>query len=342
MKAIFFEQHGGIEVLKYGDIPTPVPSPTEALIKVSLVALNHLDIWVRRGWEGLSLETPHISGSDIVGTIVESGSDIAWPKGTRVVVNPGFITGQDEWTRRGEASVSPYYKILGEHRRGGLAEYVTVPLENLYRVPSHISDEEAVTIPLVGTTVWRMLFHRAYLKAGETVLIVGSGGGVNALSIMVTKSVGAKAIVLAGSAEKASRATDLGADLTIDYNAIRSWQQEVLLVTKGRGADLVIDNVGSATMAKSLRSVRRGGRIVTVGNTSGHEIVIDNRLLFAKQVSLIGSTMGSDQDFVDAMSYLWTLPLKKLIDSVVPLSDGIAAIARLERGEHYGKILLRP
>lgn len=342
MKAIFFEEHGEIEVLKYAEVPTPKPSPGEALIKVKAVALNHLDIWVRRGWKGLNLSMPHITGSDIAGEIVEVNAPSDWKAGTGVIINPGVVTIEDEWTRRGEDSVSPGYRIIGEQLMGGLAEYVTVPIRNCFRLPEGISYEKAAAPILVGTTAWRMLLKRAGLIPGESVLIVGAGGGVNSFSIMFAKAIGCRVYALAGGASKAKKAEELGADTVIDYKSTHAWPIEILKLTKGRGVDAVVDNVGAKTFAKSLQAVRRGGRIVTVGNTSGYEVAFDNRLLFAKQVSLIGSTMGSSQDFIDAMAFIHNHKIEIPIDRVEPLKDGIQMIKRLEDGEQFGKVVLRP
>lgn len=342
MKAIFFEKHGGIEVLKYADLDDPQPQAGEALIKVKAVALNHLDIWVRRGWESLRLDMPHITGSDVVGEIVSVKADSIWAPGTRVMINPGITTAEDEWTRRGEDSLSPGYRILGEHVRGGLAEYVTVPIQNVFKLPEGISDEEAAAPLLVATTCWRMLFKRAALKPGETVLVVGAGGGVNSLAIMFAKAAGATVYCLAGSKKKADKAASLGAHHVIDYKENTNWATEILKLTRGRGVDVVIDNVGAQTFAKSLRSTTRGGRIVTVGNTSGYDIHFDNRLLFTKQVSLLGSTMGSKQDFLDALQFMWNNKLKPVIDRVEPLKEGIKMLQLLEEGSQFGKIVLKP
>jgi NADPH:quinone reductase-like Zn-dependent oxidoreductase len=347
MKAIFFEKHGGVEVLKYADLPDPTPQPGEVLIKVKAVALNHLDIWVRRGWPGLHLEMPHITGSDVAGDIVAINLDPAQctgplTLGARVIVNPGLRGAEDEWTRRGEDSVSPGYRILGEQVRGGLAEYVCVPAANVFKIPDGISYEDAAAPLLVGLTCWRMLIKRAQLKAGESVLIVGAGGGVNSLALLMAKSAGAQVIVVAGGAAKAKQALSLGADSVIDYRSDSNWHAEVLRQTKGRGVDIVIDNVGQETLAKSLRAVTRGGRVVMVGNTSGFEVQLDTRLLFAKQISLIGSTMGSQQDFIDAMQYLWQRGIKTVIDRVEPLAQGIPVIQLLESGKQFGKLVLRP
>ena len=342
MKALFFEQHGGPEVLKYGDLPQPSAKPGEALIKVRAVALNHLDIWVRRGWQGLKLEMPHITGSDVAGEIVNVAADSVWAPGTRVMVNPGIVTAEDEWTRRGQESVSPGYRLLGEHIRGGLAEYVSVPIANVFKIPDTTSFEDACAPLLVGVTCWRMLFGRGNLRPGETVLVVGSGGGVNSFAISLARAAGATVFALAGSKEKARKAKELGAEEVINYREHSNWPVEVFRITKGRGVDMVVDNVGEQTMPFSLRAVARGGRIVTVGNTSGYDVKFDQRLLFAKQISIIGSTMGSKQDFIDMTQFIWRKGIKPVIDQVAPLKDGIKMLQYLEEGQQFGKIVLRP
>lgn len=342
MKAIYFEKHGGPEVFKLGSLPDPEPPPGHALVKVEAVALNFLDIWVRRGWPGLSLKLPHIPGSDIAGEVMAVNTTSEWRAGMKVVINPGVVTVEDEWTRRGEDSVSPGYKIIGEDFPGGLAQYVVVPVGNMFLRPDTLPAEEACAPLLVGTTVWRMLFKRGALQAGETVLVVGSGGGVNSLAIMLAASVGANVIALAGGSEKAEQALRLGAQHVIDYKKVSNWHVEVLKLTRGRGVDLVVDNVGQSTIPMSLRAVRRGGRIVVVGNTSGFNVAFDNRLIFAKQISIIGSTMGSKQDFMDMLSYIWAKGLRIPIDTVETLDRGIDMLARLESGKQFGKIVIKP
>lgn len=342
MKAIFFEQHGDIEVLKYADLPVPEPKPGEALVRVRAVALNHLDIWVRKGWQGLSLPMPHIGGSDIAGEIVSVNADTVWTPGAKVLINPGVITSEDEWTRRGEESLSPGYKILGEQLRGGMAEFITVPIQNVFRMPEELSFEEAAAPLLVATTIWRMLFKRANLRAGETVLVVGTGGGVNSLTIPFAKAAGATVYALAGGAKKAELAIKLGAAQVIDYQKEARWPKELLKITRGRGVDVVVDNVGAPTIENSIRATARGGRIVTVGNTRGFDLRFDNRLLFTKQVSIIGSTMGSKQDFLDALQFMMTNSIRAPLDRVEPLSEGIRMLQYLEEGKQSGKIVLRP
>jgi NADPH:quinone reductase-like Zn-dependent oxidoreductase len=340
MKAIFFEQHGDIDVLKYADLPDPSPQPGEALIKIKAAALNHLDIWVRKGWKGLNVEMPHITGSDISGEIVSVNGASEYKAGARVIIHPGVNTSEDEWTRRGEDSVSPGYRIIGEQLRGGLAEYITVPIKNVFRMPEACTFEQAAAPILVGTTVWRMLLKQAKLMAGESVLVVGSGGGVNSLTILMAKALGAQVFALAGGEKKAKLAESLGAQVVIDYKKTSAWPSEIMKITKGRGVDIVVDNVGAQTIARSLQSVRRGGRIVTVGNTSGFEVTFDNRLLFAKQVSLTGSTMGSKQDFIDSMAFIHNQNIKIPIDRIEKLSKGIEMIKYLEEGKQFGKIVL--
>ncbi len=343
MKAIFFENHGEFDVLKYADLPDPDLPSGYALIRVRAVALNHLDIWVRRGWQGLKIGFPHITGSDIAGEIVRvNASSQQWTPGTRVIVNPGVLAGEDEWTRRGEDSVSPGYRIIGEHLRGGLAELVAVPIENVFRLPDEISFEDAAAPLLVGTTCWRMLFKRAALQPGQSVLVVGSGGGVNSLAIQLANAVGATVYALCGGADKRKRTEALGVEHAIDYRQVPNWHVEIMKMTKGRGVDVVIDNVGAETFSKSLRAVTRGGTIVTVGNTRGPSITFDNRLLFTKQVSVLGSTMGSRQDFLDVMHFLWKQRIRPVIDGVEPLKNGIQMLKRLEEGQQFGKIVLVP
>ncbi|MHC1744596.1 MAG: zinc-binding dehydrogenase [Syntrophobacteraceae bacterium] len=342
MKALCFEKHGGPEVMSYKEVPTPKPGPGEVLIKVKACALNHLDIWVRRGWPGLSLDLPHWGGSDIAGVIEGLGGGVSgWEPGQRVVVDPGINKFDDEFTRRGEASVSPGYQILGEHRRGGLAEFAVVPARNLKTIPVGLDFATAAAPLLVTLTAWRMLIHRARLRAGETVLVVGAGGGANTMATQIAKLAGARVYVVASNPGKAAAAYDLGADVVIDRSKV-DWGREIARLTNKRGVDVVVDNVGAATLNTSIKVVARGGRIVIIGNTSGPEVQIDIRFLFGKQISLIGSTMGSHQDFHEVTDLLWSGRLKAVIDRIRPLKEGREAFALMERSEQFGKIVLEP
>lgn len=342
MKALAFYEHGEIDVLKLCDLPEPTPSKDEVLLKVTAVALNHLDIWVRRGWPGLNLKLPHITGSDIVGEVASENPRCEYRPGAQVMVYPGINLNDDIYTQRGEPSLSPGYRIIGEDLPGGLAEYVAVPCRNLLPLPSGKAPTQVAAGILTGLTCWRMLVHRSKLAAGQSVLVVGSGGGVNSLTIQLAKAFGAIVYALAGSEQKEEFARRLGADEVINYQAVPKWSKEVLKLTGGHGVDLVVDNVGAATMNQSLRAVARGGIIVTVGNTSGFDLNIDNRLIFAKQISLVGSTMGSLQDLIDVQEFMREHEIDTTVDCVAPLSDGIKMIRKLEAGEQLGKIVLAP
>ncbi|HDQ73571.1 MAG TPA: alcohol dehydrogenase [Chloroflexi bacterium] len=342
MKALCFYEHGGLDQLQYADVPDPEPSPGEALVRVRACALNHLDVWIREGWPGLKLEMPHWTGADVAGEVATLGDGVDdWQVGQRVVVDPGITTVEDVFTRRGEHSLSPGYVILGEDVRGGQAEYVSVPASNLMAMPKDWDFVQAAASLLVGLTAWRMLIHRAELRAGESVLIVGAGGGVNSMAIQIAKLAGATVYALTSTGEKMEKARQLGADVVLNYREDPTWSKTLYKMTDRRGVDVVVDNVGQATLTQSMRAAARGARIVIVGNTSGPKTEIDVRYIFGKQISLIGSTMGTHQDFRDVMALVWAGKLKPVVDRVMDLSEGRAAFEILERGEQFGKIVLR-
>jgi NADPH:quinone reductase-like Zn-dependent oxidoreductase len=343
MKALCFYEHGELDVLQYTDVPEPEPSPGQVLVRVRACALNHLDIWIRRGWPGLNLKKPHWTGADVAGEVAGLGEGVTdWEVGQRVVVDPGLSTCEDEFTRRGEHSLSPGYVILGEHVRGGQAEYVAVPATNLMPIPQGWDFAQAAAPLLVSLTAWRMLIHRAQLQAGESVLVIGAGGGVNSMAIQIAKLVGTTVYAITSTEEKMEKARELGADVVLNYREDPKWSKALYKMTDRRGVDVVVDNVGQATLAQSMRAVARGGRIVIVGNTSGPQTEIDIRFIFGKQISIIGSTMGTHQDFRDVMDLVWAGKLKTVVDRVMPLSEGKAAFEALERGEQFGKIVLVP
>jgi NADPH:quinone reductase-like Zn-dependent oxidoreductase len=342
MKALFFNKHGDLDVIQYGDVPDPTPGAGEVLLQVRACAVNHLDIWVRRGWPGLKLRMPHWCGADVAGEVIELGEGVSgWDRGDRVVVDPGINTVEDEFTRRGEHSVSPGYTILGEQIHGGAAEYLAVPARNLYRMPENWDFPKAAAPLLVSLAAWRMLIHRAKLRAGESVLVVGAGGGVNSMAVQIAKLAGATVYVICSNKEKADKAKALGADRVVDRSQ-DEWGKRIYNLTGKRGVDVVVDNVGEATMMTSMQAAARGGRIVIIGNTSGPHAQIDIRYIFGKQISLIGSTMGTHQDFRDVAALLWAGKLKPVIDRIMPLSQGIEAYRMMEQGEQFGKIVLIP
>ena len=341
MKAIYFEKHGENDVLRYGDVPDPPPpGPGEVAVEVRAAALNHLDIFVRRGWRGLSLAMPHVGGADAAGVVAELGEGVqGWQVGERVAIDPGIQTTEDEWTRTGRHAMSPGYQLLGEHRAGTLAERVVVPSRNLHRIPDNIAFTDAAAPLLVGVTAWHMLIVAAGLRAGESVLFVGAGGGVNSMAIQIARLAGATVIALTSGAAKMEQALALGADHVIDYTEDPRWERRVFTLTDKRGVDIVVDNVGQATIQQSIKAVARGGRVVTVGNTSGAMVQIDIRYLFVKQFAWIGATMGSPDEFRAMLAQVWAGRLRPVIDRVMPLSEGIEAVRIMERGEQFGKLV---
>ncbi|MCL5405296.1 MAG: zinc-binding dehydrogenase [Deltaproteobacteria bacterium] len=342
MKALCFYQHGDLDVLRYDDVADPVPGSGEVLVEVKACALNHLDIWVMRGWPGLGLEMPHWGGSDIAGVVAGLGDGVSGVQtGDRVVIDHGINPVEDEFTLKGEHSMSPRYMIIGENVRGGFARYVKAPAKNLVKMPDDVGFPKACAPLLVTLTAWRMLIGRGRLQAGETVLIVGAGGGVNSASIQIAKLAGAVVYVVASSAEKAEKALELGADFVIDRSRV-NWGKEVHRLTERRGVDLVVDNVGAATLVTSMSAAARGGRIVIVGNTSGPLTEIDVRMIFGKQISLIGSTMGTPRDFRDVTRMLWSGKIRTVIDEVMPLSEGKRGFEMMEQGKLFGKVVFVP
>jgi len=287
MKALYFEEHGERDVLQYGDLPDLQNKDNHVLIKVEACALNHLDVWIRKGWPGLNLEMPHIGGSDVSGTVVEGNGN--WKEGDKVVVDPGISTKEDSWTEKGMDSMSPGYRILGEHISGGCAEYVSVPSENVHNRPEGMTASQAAAPILAGLTAYRMLVIRAGIQKGDNVLVMGSGGGVNSLSIQIAKHFGAEVHVVAGGAEKKVKAEELGASFVVDYKANENWHKELFPVIGRKGYDIVVDNVGKPTWSRSILLSGIGGRIVTVGNTKGPIAETDIRHIFSKHPKAIDS-----------------------------------------------------
>jgi NADPH:quinone reductase-like Zn-dependent oxidoreductase len=342
MKASVFYEHGGLEVLRYADVPEPAPGPGEALIQVKAVALNHLDLWVRRGLPGLKLSMPHIGGSDVAGLVaaVGPGVDSGWV-GRQVVVNPALACGVCELCRRGEQSMCVTFRIFGEHTPGGLAEYALAPAANLYPIPDGYPFVQAAAVPLAYQTAWRALIGQARLQAGERVLIVGAGGGVASAAIQIARRAGAYIYAVTSTPEKERRARELGADETINYKEV-DVAKEIARRTGRRGVDVVLEHVGPATWAASLRALAKGGRLVTFGATTGRFAETDLNLLFWNQFSLIGSTMANFAEFEAVMREIFSGRLAPVVDRVLPLSEGQEAQRLLESGEQFGKIVLEP
>lgn len=340
MQAVFFRAHGGPEVMEYGEWPEPAPGPGEVLVEVRAAALNRLDKWVRDGWPGLKLALPHRPGSDAAGVVAAVAPDVAgWAPGDRVVINANLGCGTCPACVEGRDNLCDNWHLLGETTAGLFAERVAVPARQLLRVPDTVSFEQAAAAGLVYQTAWHSLITRGGLRAGESVLVVGAGGGVNTASIQIAKLAGATVYVVGSDAAKLARARDLGADVLIDRSRV-DWGREVYRLTGKRGVDVVVDNVGAATLPLSLRAARKGGRVLTVGNTSGPRFEFDNRYMFARHLSLIGSTMGTRAEFAVVMGLVFAGRLRPVVDSTRPLREIRAAHERLEQGDVFGKIVL--
>ena len=340
MKAVLFYRHGGPEVLEFGEVPTPEAGPGYVLVRLRAAALNRLDLWVRQGWPGIKLEYPHIPGADGSGEIAVLGADVSgWSIGDRVVINANLSCGKCDYCLSGYENRCRSWGLLGETQRGTYAQYLAIPANNIYRLPANFQFEDAAAAGLVFHTAWHSLMHRGQVRPGETVLVVGASGGVNTASIQIAKYAGAHVIVVGADARKLALAELLGADVLIDRSKVDNWSKAVYEATNKRGVDIVIDNVGT-TFPQSFRAAAKGGRILTVGNTGGARFEIDNRFIFSKHLSILGSTMGTRQDFATVMELVFARIMNPVIDRRFLLSEARAAHEYLEKGEQLGKVTL--
>lgn len=341
MKAIYFEQHGDIGNLRYGELPDPHPSPGEVLVRLEAVSLNHMDLFVLEGWPGLDLELPHIPGADGAGEVVALGEGVSqFAVGDRVVIYPNLTCGVCEYCVAGTDNLCREWRLLGEHTRGTFRELIALPARNLLKLPPDFDAATAAAAALVVLTAWHSLITRGNLRPGEVVLIVGASGGVNTASIEIARLAGARVLVVGSNAEKLAVAERLGAELLIDRSQDENWSKTAYRYDGRRGVDVVVDNVGAPTMASSLRAARKGGRILTVGNTGGPKYELDHRYLFGKHLSIIGSTMGSRSEFDQVMQLVFRGELKPTVDVRLPLQQAAQAFERLSTGQQLGKITL--
>jgi NADPH:quinone reductase-like Zn-dependent oxidoreductase len=340
MKAVFFREHGGLEALEYGNLPNPSPGPGEVLVRLKAAALNRLDLWVREGWPGIRISYPFIMGADGAGVIAAVGDGVTeWKPGTPVVINANLGDGTCDYCRAGLENQCIHWGLLGETRSGTYAEYVVVSDRNVLEMPENFDPHQAAAAGLVYHTAWHSLITRGNLRPGETVLVVGASGGVNTASIQIAKMTGAQVIVIGSNAKKLALASSLGADIVIDRSKDENWSRAVYKLTNKRGVDVVVDNVGT-TYYHSFRAARKGGRILTVGNTGAPKFEFDNRYMFAKHLSLIGSSMGTLLDFKTVMGLIFAGKLKPVVDRTYPLENAKAAQERLESGDQLGKVTL--
>ena len=339
MKAVIFEQHGGPEVLQFTEVADPTIKANEVLIEVRACALNHLDIWERRGLPNVQFPMPHISGSDVAGEVVAAeATDVVC--GRRVMLQPGVSCGRCEACLSNRDNECPRYEVLGYRcHAGGYAEYVKVPVQNLIPIPDEIGFVEAAAFPLTFLTAWHMLITLARLQRGDDVLVLAAGSGVGQAATQIACMHGARVFATAGSAQKLARARALGACEVIDHYA-QDISAEIMRLTNRRGVDVVIEHVGEATWSRSVRSLARGGRLVTCGATTGASAALNLQALFAKQLTIHGSYMGTKGELMRAARFFFTGQLKPVVDRTFPLADAAAAQRRMEASDQFGKIVL--
>lgn len=340
MRAILLATHGGVDVLLPGDIPTPIPGKGQVLVQLETAAMNRVDIWVRKGWPGLKLDYPHILGADGAGVIAEIGAGVTdIQKGERVVINSNLSCGHCEACVAGKDNLCRSWHLLGETVRGTYAEYVCVPARNVLKVPDGFPLRDAAGSSLVFHTAWHSLVTRGKVQPGESVLIVGASGGVNTACIQVAKLAGATVYVVGSNPRKLSAARSLGADHLIDRSVEGNWAKTVFELTGKSGVDVIVDNVGT-TFPMSFRAARKGARLLTVGNTGGPTFEIDNRYIFSKHLSILGSSMGTRQDFMQVMQQVFAGRLHPVLDRDFPLLDVQSAHRYYEEGNFIGKVTL--
>jgi len=335
MKAVYFENPGGIEVLKYGEYPTPKPQPGEALVRVRACGLNHLDIWLRSGSQKVFL--PHIVGSDVAGVVEEVNGQSSFKPGDEVVINPQRECGVCDRCQKGKPC--EMVNLLARQTNGGYAEFVVVSLEQLHSKPKHLSFVEAAAFPLTFLTAWHALHSRAGLEAGETIFVWGASGSLGPGVIQMAKMIGARVIAAVRSQSVGEIVKAWGADDVVMYKT-PDVVEKVKDLTGGRGVDVVFESVGEKTFSQSLAMLRPYGRIVVVGATSGERVAFNLSELYPRQFSIIGSRMGTGEEFEKVLKFIEDEKLKPIIDKIFPLQRAADAQARMEKSEHIGKMVL--
>jgi NADPH:quinone reductase-like Zn-dependent oxidoreductase len=342
MQAVHFAEHGDADVLEYGEVPVPEVGRDEVRVDVKAGALNHLDVWTRRGLPGIDLEMPHVPGSDAAGVVREVGPDVTrFEPGDHVTVTAGVACGDCEFCRHGDPSMCVSFHIIGEHVPGVHAEEFAVPEANLVPVPEGVDWTVAGSASLVFGTAWRMLVDRADLGPGESVLVLGASGGVGHAAVQIADYLGAEVFATASTEEKLAAAAELGADHTIDYEA-EDFAGEIRSLTDGRGVDVVVDHVGAATWRDSLASLAKGGRLVTCGATTGPNPETDINRIFWNQLAVIGSTMATPGQVDDVLELVWDGTFEPRIREVLPMSEATRAHELLENRDGFGKVVVVP
>jgi NADPH:quinone reductase-like Zn-dependent oxidoreductase len=340
MKAIRIHEFGGPEVLGYEDVPDPHPLLDQVLVRVRACAMNHLDLWVRKGVTGTSL--PRIPGSDVAGEIVEVGKYVSGCKpGQRVLLAPMSFCNRCVKCAGGLQNQCAEFSVLGHRVDGGDRELIAVPAVNVIPIPDFLDFDQAASVPLVFLTAWHMLVTRAAIGLGQTLLVLGANSGVGIAAIQIAKLFNAIVIATAGNEKKMEKARGLGADYVINHYQQRI-SEEVRKITNKEGVDIVIEHVGAATWEESLKSLKPAGVLVTCGATTGPSVGIDLRFLFSRQLSVLGSYMGTVGELHEVLTHVFSGKLKSVVDRTFPLSETRAAHEYMEESEMFGKIVLRP
>ena len=342
MKAAIFYQHGGSEVLRYEEAIEPSVDAGQVRVRVKACALNHLDIWIRQGIPAFSVPLPHIGGCDVAGIVERVGNDVEGSApGDRVFIAPGLSCWRCEFCLSGRDNLCLSYRILGAQVDGGMAEFVTVPAVNVIPIPGSLSFEQAAAFPLTAETAWHMLFGLAKLQPAEDVLVLGAGSGVGSMAVQMAHAAGARVFTTVGSEDKIARATALGADAVINHTH-ENIADRVKSLTAGRGVDVVIEHIGPATWEQSVRSLAKGGRLITCGATTGPTVTLDLRYLYMRQTTIMGSMMGTRAELLEAAKWMGAGGIQAVIDSVMPLKEARAAQERMNDRKLFGKIVLTP
>ena len=343
MKAAIIEEHGNIDQLKVGQVETPKINPNEILIETKYSALNHIDLFITKGWSGLDLPLPHVIGSDGSGVIKEVGKDTTlFDEGDRVAINPGISCGKCFFCLSGKQNFCEQFSILGEHQWGTFSEYFKIPEFNVIKIPDNFKLDLAAAAPLTFLTAWRMLNTQAKLKAEEFVFIHGAGGGVSTAAIQIAKYLGANVITSTSSKEKMEKALKLGADHVINYVENPDYSKFIYTeITHKKGVDVVIDSVGKDTFQNSIRLLKPGGRLVIPGATTGPISEVDLRQIFWKQLKIVGSTMSNQKEFRKVMDLIFLGKIRPVIDKTFPLEKIIEAEQYLSEHQQFGKIVLK-
>lgn len=339
MKAIYIDGHGGNEVVHVGERPTPKRHTNEVLIRIQASTLNQVDLYMRNSGVGITHQLPQTMGIEGFGYVVECDADSGFQTGEAVVIHPGISCGECEFCKRGDDVLCTRIALIGEHRDGAWSDYLVVPTANVLRAPSYLNPFEAAALAVTHLTAWRMLVTQGQLKTGQTVLIFGIGGGVSVAALQIAHAIGAQVIVTSRHSHKLERAMTMGAALGI-HTPNEDVVKNVMTFTSKRGVDLVIENVGEAVWGDAMKSLVRGGRLVTCGATSGDQPPADLRRIFIRQLQIMGSTLGNLQEFKDLLIFCEQHQIRPVIDRVYPMEQVHEALNVMSRAEQFGKLAL--